>query len=299
MNSSVALAGVGTALVTPFLADGSLDHASLRSLAEWQIVSGVSLLVACGSTGEAATLSEDETLEVVEAVVEVAAGRVPVFAGCTHNSTAEAVRRAKLLAALPGISGILTANPYYSKPNQRGQFLHFKAIADAVAPLPVLLYNIPSRTAANLEPQTALELAKACGNIAGVKESSGDLEQIGTLIADAPPELAVLAGDDHLAVSVMRAGGKGVVSVLSNALPETAVRVVAAAQKGSWQEAQDVAGRVAPLVASLFAEPNPAPIKSLLHAIGRIATPEVRLPMVPVPQPLQARLLELYKQVDA
>lgn len=293
MNSSVTLAGVGTALITPFLEDGSLDLASLRSLVEWQIASGVALLVACGSTGEAATLSEEETLEVVEAVVEVSAGRVPVFAGCTHNSTAEAVRRAKALAAVPGLGGILTANPYYNKPNQRGQFLHFEAIANAVAPVPVLLYNIPGRTAANLEPATVLRLAATCGNIVGAKESSGSMQQITDLIARAPAGFHVLAGDDYLALPVLASGGVGVVSVASNVAPAEVVRMVRSAVDRDWNTAHALGRQLSALTAALFREPNPSPAKSLLHSLGRIESDAVRLPLVPVADALRDELKRL------
>ncbi|MBE7182679.1 MAG: 4-hydroxy-tetrahydrodipicolinate synthase [Terriglobus roseus] len=289
----MALTGVGTALVTPFLADGSLDLASLRSLVEWQIASGVTLLVACGSTGEAATLSEDETLEVVQTVVEVAAGRVPVLAGCTHNNTVEAVRRAKGLAAVAGVAGILTANPYYSKPNQRGQFLHFKAIADAVTPTPVLLYNIPGRTATNLEPATVLELANACGNIAGVKESSGNLQQIGDLIARVPAGFHVLAGDDYMALPVLAAGGVGVISVASNVAPEQVVRMMQRGAESDWEAARSLGRQLTALTSALFREPNPCPAKSLLHSMGRIASDAVRLPLVPVTESLREDLKRL------
>lgn len=295
MNATVSLGGLGTALVTPFFADGSLDLDGLRALVQWQIASGVTMLVACGSTGEAATLSEDETAAVVRTVVDAAAGRVPVFAGSTHNSTADAVRRAVALARIEGVGGILTANPYYSKPNQRGQFLHFKAIAEAVG-LPLLLYNIPGRTAANLLPETVLRLAEM-PNVVGVKESSGNMEQIAEVIAGAPAEFAVLAGDDHLAVPVMRAGGHGLVSVASNAAPREVQSILRAAERGDWTAAQAEAARLAPLTAALFAEPNPAPVKALLHKMGRLQTDAVRLPMVPVEDTLRARLAELWREV--
>lgn len=291
MNASVSLQGLGTALVTPLLADGSLDLPSLRSLVEWQIACGVTLLVACGSTGEAATLTEQETERVVRTVVEAAAGRVAVFAGSTHNNTAEAVRRAAELARIDGVDGILTANPYYSKPNQRGQYLHFEAIARAVGK-PVLLYNIPGRTAANLLPETVLRLAEI-ENVVGVKESSGNMEQIGEIIAGAPANFAVLAGDDHLAVPVMRAGGHGLVSVVSNVVPQRVVALVRSAEGGEWADAQSAAGALAPLTAALFAEPNPAPVKSLLHSMGKITTPTLRLPMVPVDDALAGKLRDL------
>lgn len=298
MNTSFTLAGVGTALVTPFLEDGSLDLASLRSLTEWQIASGVALLVACGSTGEAATLSEDETLEVVQTIVEVAAGRIPVFAGCTHNNTAEAVRRAKALAAIPGIGGILSANPYYNKPNQRGQFLHFQAIADAVKPLPVLLYNIPGRTAANLEPATVRQLADACSNIVGIKESSGSMPQITDLIAQVPAGFNVLAGDDYLALPVLAAGGLGLVSVVANVAPAEVVAMVRSAATGDWREANRLGTRLAKLTAALFREPNPCPVKALLRDMGRVQSDAVRLPMVPVTDSLRGELVSLAASLD-
>ncbi len=287
----MSLRGLGTALVTPLLADNSLDLPSLRSLVEWQIACGVTLLVACGSTGEAATLSEEETERVVRTVAEVVAGRVAVFAGSTHNNTAEAVRRAAELSRMDGVDGILTANPYYSKPNQRGQYLHFKAIAEAMSK-PVLLYNIPGRTAANLLPETVLRLAEI-ENVVGVKESSGNIEQIAEVIAGARQDFAVLAGDDYLAIPVMQAGGHGLVSVVSNVVPRQVGSMVRAAQRAEWAEAQTTAGALAPLTAALFAEPNPAPVKSLLHSLGIIATPALRLPMVPVEDALAAKLRDL------
>lgn len=293
MNATLSLSGVGTALVTPFHADGSLDLASLRTLVEMQIASGVAMLVACGSTGEAATLTEDETIAVVQATIAAAANRVPVFAGCTHNSTAEAVRRAQALAAIPGVGGILTANPYYSKPNQRGQFLHFQAIANAIAPMPVLLYNIPGRTAANLEPATVLQLAEACPNIVGIKESSGNLQQISDLIARAPKGFHVLSGDDYLALPVLAAGGIGVVSVASNVAPAQVVRMMQSAHSGDWQAARSLAQQLTALTAALFREPNPCPVKSLLHSLGQIETDAVRLPLVPVADSLHDELKRL------
>ena len=293
MDSAIALAGVGTALVTPFHSDGSLDLSSLRSLVEWQIASGVSILFACGSTGEAATLSEDETVQVVKAAVEAAAGRVPVFAGCTHNSTAEAVRRAKAMAAVAGLDGNLYTNPYYNKPSQREQFTHFKAIADAIAPLPLLLYNIPGRTAANLEAATVLQLVEACSNIVGVKESSGSMPQITDLIARVPASTQVFSGDDYLALPVVAAGGAGVVSVLSNVAPAHVVRMMQLANAGDWEAAHALSRQLAALTAALFREPNPCPVKSLLHQLGRIGSDAVRLPLVPVTEALQSDLKQM------
>lgn len=297
MNASVSLSGLGTALVTPFHADGSLDLQALAALVDWQIESGVNFLVPCGSTGEASTLSEEEeTTAVVQAVVKAAAGRVPVFAGCTHNSTAEAVRRAKLLDQIDGLTGILTANPYYSKPNQRGQFLHFQAIAQAVQKY-VLLYNIPGRTAANLEPATVLALAEL-PNVLGVKESSGNLVQISELLAQAPDGFHVLAGDDYLALPVLAAGGVGLVSVVANVAPQQVARMLQAAASGEWQTARELGRKLAALTTALFSEPNPSPTKALLAAMGRIGSDAVRLPMVPVEPKTLERLKTLAAELS-
>ncbi len=174
--------GCGTAIITPFRADGSIDEPALRALVSWQIDSGVDFLVACGSTGEAATLDEEEWLMAVCLVADAAAGRVPVWAGCTHNCTRVLVRQAARLRLVPGVSAVLSANPYYNKPTQEGQFQHFLALARAVDPLPVTLYNVPGRTAANLEPATALRLAEAAANIQAIKEASGKLSQFTELV---------------------------------------------------------------------------------------------------------------------
>lgn len=273
--------GLGTAIVTPFNSDESIDHASLKKLVEAQIAGGVDFLVACGSTGEASTLSEDETDEVIVAVVAAAAGRVPVVAGCTHNSTREAVRRAQRIAKIAGLSGILTANPYYNKPTQQGQYLHFKAIADAVAPMPVLLYNIPGRTAANLLPETAVQLA-TLSNVVGIKESSGNLAQIGELLAIAPAGFAVFAGDDYLALPIIAGGGAGLISVASNVAPKDVKAVVTASLTGNRDAAADAAKKVHALNNVLFAEPNPSPTKALLAEMKIIVGDTLRLPMMPV-----------------
>jgi 4-hydroxy-tetrahydrodipicolinate synthase len=176
LTIAMELFGCGTALVTPFGADGAVDEKALARLVNWQIESGINFLVPCGTTGEASTLSEAEWLRVIELTAAIASGRVPVFAGCTHNATAVACARAKKVAAIPGVTGILTANPYYNRPSQEGQYQHFRAIAESVD-LPVLLYNIPGRTGANLEPVTALRLA-SIPNVIGIKESSGLITQI-------------------------------------------------------------------------------------------------------------------------
>lgn len=281
------LSGCGTALVTPFDRDESVDVAALRRLVEWQIASGIDFLVPCGTTGEASTLSEAEWLRVVEVVVETAAGRVPVFGGCTHNATKEAVRRAKVLAGVRGLSGVLTANPYYNRPGQEGQFQHFKAIAEAID-LPVLLYNIPGRTGANLEPATVARLAEI-PNIVGVKESSGSVMQITEVLQSVPKDFKVFAGDDGMALPVMALGGAGLVSVASNALPAQVSGMVRAALRGDWDEARATNLRLFRLMQAHFAETSPAPIKAVLAMLGR-GEDVLRLPMVSASEGLRGRL---------
>jgi 4-hydroxy-tetrahydrodipicolinate synthase len=282
------LSGCGTALVTPFRPDGSLDEPGLRAHVDWQIASGISLLVPCGTTGEASTLTEQEWLRVIEITVETAAGRVPVFAGCTHNATAQLVINAKRLATISGLTGILSANPYYSKPGQEGQYQHFRALAEAT-PLQVMLYNIPGRTAANLLPETVLRLAEKVPNIVAIKESSGVMSQITELLADAPPSFKVFAGDDALALPVLAAGGCGLISVASNAIPSEMAKMISDAFSGAWAEARHINSRYFSLIQALFAEPSPAPIKAVLALLGR-GNETLRLPMVPVTPETRKRL---------
>jgi 4-hydroxy-tetrahydrodipicolinate synthase len=289
------LSGCGTALITPFLPDGSLDEPALRALVDWQIASGISLLVPCGTTGEASTLTPEETLRVVEITVETAAGRVPVFAGCTHNSTAQAVLNAKKLATIPNLTGILTANPYYNRPSQEGQYQHFRAIAlavqDTAVPLPVLLYNIPPRTASNLLPETVLRLAEL-PNIVGIKESSGVMSQITELLTHAPAGFHVFAGDDALALPVIALGGVGLISVASNAIPGPIAQMIAAALAGTpeaWATARTLNSRHFALMQAHFSEPSPAPIKASLALLGRCSE-TLRLPMLPVTATTRAKL---------
>jgi 4-hydroxy-tetrahydrodipicolinate synthase len=288
------LRGCGTALVTPFRGDSSVDETALRSLVQWQIESGIGFLIPCGTTGEAATLSEQEWLRVVEVTCEAAAGRVPVFGGCTNNSTHDAVEKAKKLARVKGLSGILTANPYYNKPGQEGQYLHFRAIAEAVD-LPVLLYNIPGRTGANLEPATVLRLAEI-SNIIGIKESSGNIIQITELTTTAPRSFKVFAGDDSIALPVLALGGAGLVSVASNVIPAEMAAMVRAAMDGDWATARSVNQRYFRLMLAHFWEASPAPVKAVLKMIGR-GEDVLRLPMVPVSDATRKRLETLVAEL--
>lgn len=286
--------GCGTALVTPFRGDSTVDEMALRALVEWQIESGIGFLVPCGTTGEAATLNEDEWLKVVQIVAETAAGRVPVFAGCTNNSTHEAVAKAKKLAKVSGLTGVLTANPYYNKPGQEGQYQHFKAIAEAID-LPVLLYNIPGRTGVNLEPATVLRLAEVA-NVIGIKESSGNITQITELLTTAPAGFKVFAGDDSIALPTLALGGAGLVSVASNVIPAEMSAMVRAAMQGDWQTARTVNKRYFRLMLAHFWEASPAPVKAVMKMIGR-GEDVLRLPMVPVTDATRKRLEVLVREL--
>jgi 4-hydroxy-tetrahydrodipicolinate synthase len=291
----MTLSGCGTALVTPFHGDGSLDEKTLSKLVEWQIASGIHFLVACGTTAETPTLNHEEWLRVISLVTETAAGRVPVLAGCTHNSTLEAVARAGEAASVHGVSGLLTANPFYNKPGQEGQYRHFRAIAEAV-PCPVVLYNIPGRTGVNLEPATILRLAEDVPNIQGVKESSGNLQQIAELIHSLPHSFTVLAGDDLMALPVLALGGAGLVSVASNEIPAEMARMVALALDNDWKTARDLNRRYFPLITANFWEPSPGPVKSVMAMMGLLQE-NYRLPMVPVTPATRQKLAKLAEEL--
>jgi len=286
-----AVTGCGTALVTPFRHDGSLDDQALYALVQWQIESGIDWLVACGTTAETPTLTDDEWLQVLRIVTEAAAGRVPVWAGCTHNATREAVERARIAASVPGITAILSANPYYNKPTQEGQFEHFKAVARAVE-IPVILYNIPSRSGVNLEPATTIRLAESERNIRGVKESSGNLPQITELITHAPNGFHVYAGDDNMALGVIGAGGAGLVSVASNEIPAEMGQMIRAALGNEWSTARRLNRKYFGLIQANFWETSPGPVKAVMAMMGRIGE-HYRLPIVPVSANTRSRLEKL------
>jgi 4-hydroxy-tetrahydrodipicolinate synthase len=288
--------GCGTAIVTPFKADGSIDDAALWALVNWQINSGIDFLVACGSTGEAATLEEDEWLHVVSLIVQAADGRVPVWAGCTSNCTKTLLRQAALLRQVPGVSAVLSANPYYNKPTQEGQFQHFLALAKAVDPMPVVLYNVPGRTAANLEPETVARLAAAASNIQAIKEASGKLTQIAELAHNMPRGFKIFSGDDNLALAAIGIGANGLISVASNEAPAEVSSMVAAALKNNWPEARELERRFASLFEANFWESNPAPVKTVLQLMGRTSD-HVRLPLVPPSAATRARLERLASEL--
>jgi 4-hydroxy-tetrahydrodipicolinate synthase len=284
--------GCGTAIVTPFRADGTIDEAALRALVNWQIEAGIDLIVACGSTGEAATLDEDEWLAAVSIVAEASAGRVPVWAGCTHNNTRALVRLAARLRSVRGVDAVLSANPYYNKPSQEGQFQHFLALAQAVYPLPVALYNIPGRTAINLDPETVLRLAESAPNIEAIKESSGKLPQIAELAHILPRGFKIFSGDDNLALASIGVGAHGLISVAANEIPAEMGSMVRFALADNWAEARNLERRWAGLIDANFWDSNPAPVKTVLSFMGR-CSPHVRLPLVPPSAATCARLEHL------
>ena len=286
--------GCGTALVTPFHQDGSLDETALRNLVAWQIESGIDFLIPCGTTGETPTLIHDEWLRVIEITVEVAAGRVPIVAGSTSNSTHDAVEKAKEVAARPGVDVILTASPYYNKPTQEGQYRHFKAIAEA-AGKPILLYNVPGRTGANIEPGTLARLAEV-PNILGVKEASGNITQIAEVLNAVPEHFLVFSGDDAITLPVVALGGVGIISVASNEIPAEMAGMTRAALNNDWATARSIHRKYLPLMQANFIESNPLPVKAVLAMLGRIE--EVyRLPLLPMRRDTRSKLQKIATEV--
>lgn len=270
--------GCGTALVTPFTRDGAIDERALESLVDWQIAEGIHFLVPCGSTGEAATLTPDEHARVVRVVAERVAGRVPVMAGAGSNDTRRAIGMSKAMRDA-GATHLLHVSPMYNKPPQRGIIEHFRAIADATE-LPIIVYNVPGRTASNIDARTTLALSEL-PHIAGIKEASGNLVQIQEILRERPPHFSVLSGDDALTLSVMAAGGDGVISVTSNAAPKLMAQLVERCRAGAFAEARDVHERLMPWMSAAFIESNPIPVKAALASMGRIEN-VLRLPLVPL-----------------
>jgi 4-hydroxy-tetrahydrodipicolinate synthase len=291
---ALKLSGTFTALVTPFQPDGSLDLATLARLVEWQIESGVDGLVPCGSTGEAATLSHDEHMRVVRHVVEVAAKRVPVIAGTGSNSTREAVELTSA-ARSAGADAALLISPYYNKPTQEGIYQHYRTVA-LEARLPILLYNIPGRTASRIEPETSARLSTVPG-VAGQKESCGDFGATAATILGAAPSFVVLSGDDVLTLPMLAIGGRGVISTVSNIAPRAMVDLVRYFEAGDLAHARRLHYELVPLIHAIFVETNPIPVKTALAILGRIPNATLRLPLTEMAKKnrdlLEAALAEL------
>jgi 4-hydroxy-tetrahydrodipicolinate synthase len=268
--------GCGTALVTPFTADGGLDEPAIRRLARRQVDAGIHFLVPCGTTGESPTLSTDERRRVVELVVEESAGRAPVLAGAGGYDTREVIESVAVMAKA-GAQGILSVTPYYNKPTQEGLFQHYRAIAESTA-LPIVVYNVPGRTGCNVEPATLARLA-AIRNIVGVKEASGNMLQICEVCRIVPEHFLVLSGDDAITLPVMAVGGRGVISVASNEVPAEMARLVELVEQNDWKTARALHVRVLPLLTINFVESNPIPVKAAMARMG-LLTESYRLPMV-------------------
>jgi 4-hydroxy-tetrahydrodipicolinate synthase len=284
--------GVLTALVTPFRA-GAVDERALQTLVEAQISAGVDGLVPCGSTGESATLSHAEHRRVVEVVVAAARGRVPVLAGTGSNSTAEAIALTRH-AKEAGADGALLISPYYNKPTQQGIYAHYEAIARETA-FPLVVYNIPGRTASNVLPSTIARLAEL-EQVVGVKEASGDLAQVAEVIARCPDSFAVLSGDDALTLPMLAIGGRGVISTTSNVAPSEMAGLVRAFRAGDLERARELHFRLLPLFSILFCETNPIPVKAALALAGQIGD-EIRLPLTPLTAPNRERLQAVLKEL--
>ena len=288
------LRGCGTALVTPFKGDGSIDEMALRQLVRWQVDSGIDFLVPCGTTGETPTLSHDEWLNVVDITIEAAEGRVPIMAGATSNNTEDAVAKTKEISSRKGVDFVLTATPYYNKPTQDGVYQHFKAIAEG-SQKPLMLYNIAGRTGTNIETATLRRLAEI-PNIIAVKEASGNISQIAEVCATVPDDFLVFSGDDAITLAVIGLGGVGIVSVVSNQIPAEMTRMTQAALANKWDMARMIFRRYLPLMQANFIESNPGPAKAVLSMMGRIE--EVyRLPMVPMRPENRMKLEKIVTEV--
>jgi 4-hydroxy-tetrahydrodipicolinate synthase len=293
MSNNHLLRGCGTALVTPFTADGAIDEPALRALVQAQLAAGIHFLVPCGSTGEAATLSFDEHVRVVEIVADEVRGRVPVVAGAGSNDTAKAIAFSQAVAGA-GATHLLHVSPMYSKPPQRGIIAHFHAIADATA-LPIMLYNVPGRTASNMEAETTLHLAEH-PRIVAVKEASGNLAQMDVILRDRPEGFLVFSGDDAITLPLMALGAEGIVSVVSNVFPRAMVQLVDAMFSDDFARARSLHRALLPFFSAAFVESNPMPVKAVLAADGTMVN-VLRSPLVPLGAEHAQRVLAVVSSV--
>lgn len=282
-----AFVGTGVALITPFKEDLTVDTEALENLVKDQIENGIEYLVVLGTTAESATLTQEEKELVKQTVKKANAGRLPLMLGIGGNSTAAVTEELKT-ADLEGFDAILSVSPYYNKPTQEGIFRHFKAVSEA-SPLPVILYNVPGRTASNILPETVNRIARECDNVIGVKEAAGDIVQAMRLISLVPKDFKVISGDDMITLPMTLAGGKGVISVIGQGLPKEFSDMVRAGLKGKVAEAYDLHYRIAPSIDLIFAEGNPAGIKALLAKKGMISN-HLRLPLVEASETLTTRI---------
>jgi 4-hydroxy-tetrahydrodipicolinate synthase len=283
--------GCATALVTPFKADGAVDEERMRALVDRQIRGGVSLLVPCGTTGESATMTEDEDTRVIALTIEVARERAKVVAGAGSNSTAAAIEYSQRARDL-GADAVLQVAPYYNKPTQEGLYAHFSAIARAVPDMPIMLYNVPGRTSSNIAAQTTLRLARDCENIVAIKEASGNLSQIMEILSERPANFSVLSGDDAVTLPLIALGAQGIVSVASNEVPDLMSQMTNLALAGEWDEARRLHFRLLPLMETNFIESSPGPLKAAMAMMGLLEE-NFRLPLVPVTEKSRVKIREV------
>lgn len=288
------LIGTGTALVTPFNADGSVDYKSLEKLVNFQIEKGIDYLVVMGTTGESATLNREEKKAVIKCVVDTTANRVPIVMGIGGNNTLEVAKSASI-ADVDGIEAILSVCPYYNKPSQNGIYEHYKAVSEA-SQRPVLLYNVPGRTGVNMKAETSLRLANDFKNIIGVKEASGNLDQIGAIIKNKPTDFLVISGDDSLTLPTIALGADGVISVVSNAYPKQFSDMIRFCLKGDFVSARPLHYSLTEFIDALFAEGSPSGIKAALEIMG-ICKNEFRLPVVKVSDNMYQHIEKLVKSI--
>lgn len=289
------LTGAITALATPFRA-GRVDVSSLVSFVEWQIDQGIDGLLACGCTGEAATLTHDEHLLVVKTVVEAADGRVPVLAGTGRNDTRSTVELSREVDSMSGVSALLVITPYYNKPTAAGLVAHFEAVADAVA-RPVIVYNVPGRTGVDITPETVARLA-AHPRIAGIKDAAGSAERVTAMLSlGLPEDFSILSGDDAIAMAQVALGGRGVISVVSNVAPAATAELVAQTAAGNLDAARKIQNRLYPVIKALFMQTNPIPVKCALSLAGRMEN-ELRLPLTRLDEALVPRLEQVLREAD-
>jgi 4-hydroxy-tetrahydrodipicolinate synthase len=288
--------GCATALVTPFGADGAVDVRRLWALAERQVAGGVRMLVPCGTTGESATMTEEEDQLVIGTTVEVAHARgARVVAGTGSNSTAEAVRYARTAREL-GVDAVLVVAPFYNKPTQEGLYAHFRAVAEAVPDTPVMLYNVPGRTSSNISAETTLRLAREVENVVAIKEASGNLSQVMEILRARPLGFRVLSGDDALTLAMIALGADGLVSVASNEAPDLMSRMVDSALAGDWDAARELHYRLLPLMEVNFVETSPGPLKAAMTLMGLLEE-NLRLPLVPVGGKTRERVREVIAEL--
>lgn len=295
MSKKLNLKGTGVAIATPFRKDKSIDFKSFGKLIEHVISNGIDYIVTLGTTGEASTLTADEKKAVVSYIVEQVDKRVPVIAGLGGNSTQDVVSRLRKFE-FEGVDAILSVAPYYNKPSQRGLFEHYQLISDE-SPVPVILYNVPSRTSSNIAAETVLKLACECKNIIAIKEASGNFDQVMHILRDKPDDFTVLSGDDLLALPLISLGAEGVISVIANAMPKQYAELITAALKGDYKTARQMQFRLLELINTLFVEGSPAGVKAALTELGLIQN-YLRLPLVPVSSQTQKKIAQLMSEIS-